>query len=235
MLSFDVPAFLLAFLITLVEMTEVVALVFALSAESTSVRHGGMGAAAGTAVVGAVAVGFSAALIALPHEWLLIGSSVALAAFGVFVFRSTLKAYRRARAASAGAPPPAPRGALLFAGGFTVGAVEATEAVIVLVALAAAGHPLEAIVGALTGGLLLIVAAALVHERIRRIKVPTLKLGACALLFAFAVFWTGEAAGVPWPGADLILVPLFLVGVVAVRGGVQLVLGPAAPPVHAKG
>lgn len=228
MLDLYVPALAVAFLITIVEMTEVVALVFALSADHASVRHGAYGAIAGTAVVAAVALALGAALTAVPRGVLLWSSAIVLAAFGVFLFRSTVRAYRRQHEGP-GPRPPAARAALLFAGGFSVGAVEAIEAVIVLLALAAAGHPVPALVGSVAGGAVLVVAAALVHDRIRRIKVPSLKLGATSLLFAFAVFWGGEAAGFPWPGQDLALVPLFLASLGVVRGLVRVWEFPNVP------
>ncbi|MCI4318034.1 MAG: hypothetical protein L3J96_05790, partial [Thermoplasmata archaeon] len=64
-----------AFIITLVEMTEVVALVFAMGSEHGSVRTGALGAVAGTATVSVVALGFGAALVALPRGYLLWGSA----------------------------------------------------------------------------------------------------------------------------------------------------------------
>ena len=227
------PAMLVAFLITLLEMTEVVALVFALSAEHHTLAHGAAGAVSGTAMVALIALGFGALILAFPHVDLLYASAVALLGFGVFLFRSTLKTYRRARASAAAAPTAASatRSALQFAGGFSVGAVEATEAVVVLLALVAAGYGPSAVVGALLGGAVLVAATAVVHERIRRIKVPLLKLGATSLLFAFAVFWAGEAAGLAWPGNDLVLLPLFAVAIGAVRGAIELGLRrrPSAP------
>jgi Ca2+/H+ antiporter, TMEM165/GDT1 family len=226
MLSLYLPALIVAFLITTLELTEVAALVFALSAGSDTIRPGALGAVGGTGVIAIVALGFGAVLLAFPHADLLWASAVLLAAFGVFLFRSTLRAYRRERAAAEGHPVSFPsRPPLQFVGGFTVGAVESTEAVIVLLALAAAGYGLSALVGAVIAGAVLVIAAALVHERIRRIKVPWLKLGATSLLFAFAVFWAGEAAGLAWPGADLSLIPLFLVFLLADRGAIALALG----------
>ncbi len=220
------PALVVAFLITLLEMTEVVALVFALGADATSLRHGAAGAIAGTATVALVAVAFGAALVALPHSVLLWASAIVLAAFGVFLFRSTLRTFRRARAAALhpGAPVSPPHRVVQFAGGFTVGAVEATEAVVVLIALAAAGYAGSAVVGALTAGALLVAGAFLVREQIRRIKVPWLKLGATSVIFSFSVFWAGEAVGVQWPGADLFLLVLFAVAVVLVRAALELFL-----------
>ncbi len=99
-----------------------------------------------------------------------------------------------------------------------------------LIALAAAGYGFSAIVGAVAAGILLVIAASLVHDKIRKIKVPWLKLGGTALLFAFAIFWAGEAAGVPWPGGDLILIPMVAGIALLVRGTIALVLRrPGAP------
>ena len=230
MLTLYLPALLAAFLITVLEMTEVVALVFALAADHTTVRHGALGAVGGTAVVAAIALGFGAILIAFPRAYLLWGSAAVLAGFGAFLFRSTLRTYRRRRDASTSSvAPTAKQTVAQFAGGFSVGTVESTETVIVLLALAAAGYGLSALVGAVLGGALLVVVALVVHDRIRRIKVPWLKVGATAVVFSFALFWGGEAAGVSWPGGDLIL-PLFVVlGVLLVRGAVTLVLGRTRP------
>jgi uncharacterized membrane protein len=232
-LSLSVPALVIAFVITVTEMTEVVALVFALSAEADRVRTGALGAIAGTGVIAAIALASGAALQSLPHTDLLGASALVLGAFGVFMFRSTLRSYRKALHPGTGGPPKSAH-ALHFAGGFSVGAIEATEAVIVLLALAAGGAGTSALIGAVAGGAILVVAAALVHERIRRIKVPTLKLGATSLLFAFAVFWGGEALNVHWPGSDLILIPMFVVAVLLVRGAVALRLSREVP-VETKG
>lgn len=230
------PALLVAFLITLLEMTEVVALVFALSAEHHTLAHGAAGAVSGTTMVALLALGFGALILSFPDDYLLWASAIVLLGFGLFLFRSTLRTYRRARASAAAPPGTAPpsRSALQFAGGFSVGAVESTEAVIVLLALSAAGYAFSAIVGALVGGAVLVAATALVHERIRRIKVPLLKLGATSLLFAFAVFWAGEAAGLAWPEGDLMLLPLFLLALALVRGAIELRLR-AGPPVPRPG
>ncbi|HYB77667.1 MAG TPA: hypothetical protein VEE83_03170, partial [Thermoplasmata archaeon] len=102
MLQVYLPALAAAFLITVLEMTEVVALVFALAADHSTVRHGALGAVGGTSLVAAIALGFGAVLIAFPRDYLLWGSAVVLAAFGIFLFRSTLRTYRRRRAATAG-------------------------------------------------------------------------------------------------------------------------------------
>ncbi|MGP8075801.1 MAG: hypothetical protein ACLP8Y_03575 [Thermoplasmata archaeon] len=230
MIQVYLPALIAAFLITVLEMTEVVALVFALAADHSTVRHGALGAVGGTAVVAGIALGFGAILIAFPRAYLLWASAVVLAAFGVFLFRSTLRTYRRRQAAARGgaAPPPASHSAAQFAGGFSVGAVEATETVIVLLALDAAGYGFSALLGAVLGGALLVGVALVVSDRIRRIKVPWLKVGGTSVVFAFAAFWGGEAAGVNWPGGDLSLLGLVAVGLLIVRGSVGLFLRASA-------
>jgi Ca2+/H+ antiporter, TMEM165/GDT1 family len=228
------PAVAAAFLITIIEMTEVVALVFAFGSEHGTVRHGALGAISGTAVVAVITLVSGVALLALPRDWLLWSAAIVLAAFGVFLFRSTLKSYRRLAAGPTHGAPSASSRTMQFAGGFSVGVVEAVETVIVLIALAAAGYGFSALVGALVGGVLLVGVAAVLHERVRRIKVPTLKVIATSLLFSFALFWGGEAAGVRWPGADLILIPLVAVGIVVVRSVVAW-LSPRAVPVETKG
>ena len=224
MLAFYVPALVAGFVITLLEMTEVVALVFALSADHHTIAHGAAGAVTGTIVVALIAFTFGALIVALPREYLLWASAFTLAAFGVFLFRSTLGSYRRARAPATQVPPTTggTRAALQFAGGFSVGAIEATEVVVVLIALAAAGYGVSALAGALGAGAVLVIATFLVHQRIRRIKVPWLKWGATSMLFTFATFWMGEAARVPWPGGDLFLLPIFVLALLVVRGGVEL-------------
>ncbi|MGI0071539.1 MAG: hypothetical protein ACRECT_05680 [Thermoplasmata archaeon] len=229
MALFYLPALVVAFLITLLELTEVVALVFALGADRPSVRPVAWGAVGGTSVIAVVALASGATLAALPRTYLLWFSAVLLAAFGVFLFRSTLRSYRRqSLPATAAAHPRAE--IVAFGGGFWVGAIETTEAAIVLVALAAAGYGFSALVGAVVGGVVLVALAAVLHDRIRRIKVPWLKLGGTSLLFAFATFWAGEAAGVSWPGGDLILIPLVAVAILGVRGGVAAEMRGTRPP-----
>lgn len=228
---FYAPVFIPAFLVVVLEMTEVVALVFALSAGGPSLRTTIVGALSGVALVGGIGLVAGAALDRLPSIWLLGPSAIVLAGFGVFLFRGTVRAYRRARSPNSGssAPPKDAHPVVQFGGGFSVGAIEATEAVIVLVALAAPGYGLTTLVGAVVAGIVLVALALVLHGQIRRIKVPLLRLGAASLLFTFAIFWGGEALGVPWPGQDLVLLPLFAGVLLTVRAAVGAVLGPTLP------
>lgn len=229
-LSLYLPAVLAASLITLLEMTEVVVLVIAVSADHPTARPGATGAVAGVAVVSAVAVGVGAALDVISHSYLLYVSAVLLAGFGGYLFRSTLRSYRRAALPPGAAPHAKWGGAVQFGAGFTSGAVEAVEVVVVLLGITAAGYAFSAVVGALLGGALLIVLAFLLHEQLRRIKVPWLKLLGTSMLFTFATFWFGEAVGVNWPGSDLFLIPLFVGALLLSRGAVEAGLRAGLPP-----
>jgi Ca2+/H+ antiporter, TMEM165/GDT1 family len=231
-LAWYVPALVAGFVITLLEMTEVIALVFALSAEHRSLAPGAAGALAGIAVVSVLAAALGTVLLGLPRTALLTGAALALLTFGGVLFRSTLRTYRSDRAGSMGRQSPPPFPSIQFGGGFAVGGIEATEVVVVLIALAAAGDGFSALVGALTAGAVLVVAAVLVAQQVRRIKVPWLKWGATAMLFTFGVFWAGEAGGVRWPAGELFLAPLFALALGAVRGGIEV--GLRQPPREAE-
>ena len=225
-----VPALIVAFVLTLIEMTEVVVLVIAVTADHPTVRPGAAGAVTGVTVVSLLALGVGAALAVVAHTYLLWVSAVLLAAFGVFLFRSTLRSYRRAAEPASAAPPSRYAGGFQFGAGFSAGAVEAVEVVVVLLGLTAAGYGWDAIVGAFLAGAILVVLAFLIHERLRRIKVPWLKLFGTSMLFTFAAFWLGEALGVAWPGSDLFLIPIFLLALLVSRGLIQVGLRPAGPP-----
>lgn len=231
--------FVVAVLITDLELTEVVAMVYALGTGSKRLTYGLLGAVAGVAVVGTLGLVAGAALTHFPLQWTLLAGAVVLYAFGLFLFRSTGRTYYReaqARAdetmvASKKFEPDALGDRALFGAALSVSMVETAEAVIVLVGLAAAGSGWEALEGFIVGGAILVCAGFILHERIRRLKVPALKWVGTSLLFTFAMFWTFEWAdetgrltlpSVPIIGSDILVLPLFLMSLVLVRAGVQV-------------
>jgi uncharacterized membrane protein len=227
-------ALITAFVITLVELTEVVAIVYALGASSRTLGPGFRGAVAGVALVGVIGLAAGATIAVTLGTYSILVGSVMLWAFGVFLLRSTLRTYLREDRKSRGIASPKhedPHGELtdqqLFSLGFSVGGIEALEAVIVLIAISAGGFPAEAIVGAVIAGAVLVLLGSSLHQQIRKIKVPALKWVTTSLLFTYAIFWTGEALGnfgrTVWPTTvlglpdDVLLIPIYVVVLLIVR------------------
>ena len=97
--------------------------------------------------------------------------------------------------------------------GFSVGAVEAFEAAIVLVALLPNDFQ-STVLGMGLGIAMVVVATFLLRNQVRKVKQANMKVVVSALLLSFAVFWFGEAFVVL---SDLALVPLFIVFSIAVH------------------
>ncbi len=231
-------ALLISFLITVLELTEVVAIVYALGAGRPSLRPGAMGSAAGVAVVGGIGILVGVGLTVIPSDITLIAGSALLWGFGFFLLRSTVKTYFKEAKKALGITDSGGHedgehlsDRALFAAAFSVGMVETTEAVIVLIAVAAGGYGLEALIGFAAGAALLLALGITLHEKIRTIKVPPLKWIGTSLLFTFAFFWAVEslvdAGRFAWPPLpygippDIQLVPIFLIAMLLVRSAVM--------------
>lgn len=230
-------ALVTAFVITLLELAEVVAIVYALGATSKSLRPGFLGACGGVALIGALGVFAGIALTHAPETYTLAVGAGMLWGFGFFLLRSTLRTYVRTDRKKRGTDAPFQdphEGVLthqqLIGVGFSVGCIEALEAVIVLIAISAGGFPWEAVAGAIAAGVVLVGLGLALHQSIRKIKVPPLKWVTTSLLMTYATFWTWEVladtghatlpslAGLP---DDVLLVPIFFVVLLVVRLVVQ--------------
>ena len=224
-----------AFLVTVLELTEVVALVYALGASSRDMRPGVYGAFIGVAFVSLLTLGTGVAILRFASQatfYLTVVSALILWCFGIFFFRSTVKTYYREARKRNGLEVKGKRSLLdevgakaLFSGGFSIGCVETLEAMIVLLALSTGGCGMEAFFGFIAGGVLLLVLGYMLHEQIRKIKVAPLKWFGCTMIFTFAIFWSGEAlehvGPFEWPTLltqfpDIFLVPLFVLTLVTV-------------------
>jgi len=87
--------------------------------------------------------------------------------------------------------------------------------VFVVVAVGAAGGLLvPATVGALLALLVVMVLGVALRRPLARVPENGLKFSVGCLLCGFGTFWTGEAIGVEWPGADWSILAL-VVGFVA--------------------
>jgi Ca2+/H+ antiporter, TMEM165/GDT1 family len=81
--------------------------------------------------------------------------------------------------------------------------LEGVEVVFIIIALGTArGLVLEASLGALAAGLLVLLIGLVVHRPLSRVPENTLKFVVGVVLSAFGLFWTGEGFGIEWPGAD---------------------------------
>ena len=113
--------------------------------------------------------------------------------------------------------------------------LEGMEVVLIVVSLGASQHALGDASAAAAAAVALVSAVGLVVSR-QRSAVPenTIKTVVGIMLTSFGLFWTGEGAGVHWPGSDL-AIPV-LVGVFgAVTAGAVTLLktqAPAPSPQH---
>jgi uncharacterized membrane protein len=95
---------------------------------------------------------------------------------------------------------------------FSVGAIEAFEAAIVLLGLLPNGFQ-PTVLGMASGIGVVVVATYLLRDHVRKVKQADMKIAVSALLFSFSTFWFGEVLA---PLGDLVLIPLFLLYVAAV-------------------
>lgn len=84
--------------------------------------------------------------------------------------------------------------------------LEGLEVVFVVVALGAERGMLSAAVGAGVACIAVLLLGLAIHRPLARVPENALKFVVGVLLSAFGVFWTGEAIGIAWPGADLAII-----------------------------
>ena len=202
--------------ITTLELVEAAAVAIALYGDSR--KH---------AVFGYVALGIAGVLIPA----LLLGRAIALLPivgirivggglllyFGLRLIRSARRSVLRGRGpavdvTNAVEKEESEKG--IFYTGFSVGAIEAFEAAIVLVGLLPNNYA-STIIGLVSGVAIVIVSTYFLRFQVRRIKQANMKVIVSALLLSFATFWFVEVA-LPQL-TDLILVPLFVAFAVIVH------------------
>jgi len=112
--------------------------------------------------------------------------------------------------------------------------LEGTEVVLIVLSLGASDHRLGlAAAAAGAAALVVIIVGAMVARQLREVPENTLKLGVGVMLTSFGIFWTGEGAGVHWPGSDLAILVLIggfaLVTLIGIRWMRAVAPTPAAP------
>jgi uncharacterized membrane protein len=203
------PAIFLAALgITILELAETAAVSLALHAQSGK-NAVYLYAGLGTAVVFAPMFVLGALIELLPDAVVKLTAGLLLLYFAQRLARSARRAVLNARNGKH-FHEEFHRGTMATA--FSVGAVEAFEAAIVLVGLLPFGFQ-PTVLGMASGIAVVAVSTYLLRDRVRKVKQADMKIAVSALLFSFATFWLGE---VVVPLDDLILVPLFLLFAAAV-------------------
>ena len=223
---FSIAIFLAAMGITLLEMSEATAVGIALFAESKK-------AAVFIAVIlGVLVIFVPTAFIGkyitlLPIFYVRLISAVLLLYFGIRLIRSSRRPVEFSLGIKAPHKEEADGHKDLMYTGFSVGAVEAFEAAIVLVALYPNGY-LETITGLIIGAILVVIAGFILHSQIRKVKQANMKIAVSALLLTFSAFWFTEAFVTI---SDLYLIPLFIVffAIVYVIAHWNLTMGSSRP------
>ena len=203
------PGILLAALgITMLELAEAAAVGLALFAESGK-SSAFLYVAAGTIVVFAPTFLVAGLVSLLPVLFVRLIGGVLLLYFGLRLAKSARRSVVKGK--TTGLQSENFERGLMYTG-FSVGAVEAFEASIVLVGLipASAG---SAIVGFVSGIVAVVVATYVLRSQVRKVKQANMKVAVSGLLLTFSTFWFGETIR---ELSDLVLIPLFLIFAAAV-------------------
>jgi uncharacterized membrane protein len=200
-LALDPAIFLAALGITVLEFAEAAAVALALYGDSG--RH----AAFLYVALGSLAVLLPTILVGsliglLPSLYVRLVAAILLLYFGVRLVKSARRSVLFARTGST-RPEHFEKG--IMATGFSVGAIEAFEAAVVLVGLLPISF--VATLGGLGSGIVLVVVATfLLRSHVRKVKQADSKVVVSALLLSFSAFWFAEAISTP---PDELLIPLF--------------------------
>jgi len=204
----DPAIFLAALGITVLELVETAAVALALHAHSGK-NAVYLYAAIGTAVIFAPMFILGSLITLLPDALVKLTAGVLLLFFAQRLTKSARRAVLNARKGSQ-YHEQFHRGTMATA--FSIGAIEAFEAAIVLVGLLPNGFQ-PTVLGMVSGALVVVASTYMLRDRVRKVKQADMKIAVSALLFSFATFWFGEAI---MPLTDLILIPLFVFFVIVV-------------------
>jgi uncharacterized membrane protein len=208
-LPFDVAIFLAALGITTLELVEASAVGLALYGDSKR-PSAFLYVALGIAAVFVPMFVLGALITLLPNVYVRLVGGGLLLYFGLRLVKSARKSVLRSRKGGLSAEH-FEKG--IMATGFSVGAVEAFEAAIVLVALLP--NNFQSTVSGMGAGIAVVVVSTYVlRNQVRKVKQANMKVVVSALLLSFAVFWFAEAFV---EVNDLVLIPLFVTFAFAVH------------------
>jgi len=207
-LLFD-PGILLAALgITVLELAEAAAVGLALFAESGK-SSAFLYVAAGSVVVFAPTFLIAGLVSLLPILFVRLIGGVLLLYFGLRLAKSARRSVVKSK--TTGFQSETHERGLMYTG-FSVGAVEAFEASIVLVGLIPSNVD-SASAGFVTGVVAVVIATYVLRSQVRKVKQANMKVAVSSLLLTFSTFWFGETLT---ELSDLLLIPLFLIFAAAV-------------------
>jgi len=214
-LAHALSGFTAAFLASLVEAVEALTVVLAVGA-TRGWRNALTGTAAALALLGGVvAVLGPAAPKPSPAILLVVGvltllfglrwlRKAILRAAGLVPLHDEAAAFAKATA-RLGQGSGALDGVAL-ASAFQVVMMEGIEVVFIVTAIAAGGGARVAASWGAAAALAVVMALGVaLHRPLSQVPENTLKFAVGAMMCGFGCFWTGEAMGVAWPGADLAL------------------------------
>lgn len=198
----DLPVFFAALGIILLEISEAAAVGLALYGEygAKSFLYVALGVI--PVLVAAFFVGVY--LEAFPVLLIRFIAAFLLLYFGIRLVRSARRSYKREKMGNQNFKEEFSKGVVYT--GLTVGAIEAFEASIVLVALIPIDYS-SALFGTLLGLLAVLIAAYILRTQVRKVKQSTMKVVVSALLLSFGTFWLLESFVVV---QDYYLIPFFL-------------------------
>jgi uncharacterized membrane protein len=87
--------------------------------------------------------------------------------------------------------------------------LEGLEVAFIVVTFGGSQHHVGlAALGAVTALVIVLVVGVIVHAPLSRVPENTLKFGVGVMLTSFGIFWSGEGAGLDWPGGDIAILAL---------------------------
>lgn len=215
------PGVLLAALgITTLEMAEASAVGLTLYGESGS-KTAFVAVSLGALLIFSITGAVGGLITLLPIFYIRIGSATLLLYFGMRLIRSSRRSMKFQRFGNTGSKKEHDHEKGILSTGFSVGAVEAFEAAIVLVALFPEGY-YSTLTGLFIGVGVVILAAYLLKSQVRKVKQAIMKVIVSALLLTFSTFWYTESFH---SVTDFILIPVFAVFVLVVYYSASYGLG----------
>lgn len=200
------PGVLLAALgITLLEMAEASAVGITLYGDSGK-KTAFLSVALGALIIFVITGAIGGLIGLFPLFYVRLVSATLLLYFGLRLIRSARRSMKFQRFGFKGGKKEHSEVKGILYTGFSVGAVEAFEAAIVLVGLFPEGY-YSTLTGLVTGVIIVIAAAYLLKSQVRKVKQANMKVVVSSLLLSFATFWYVESFR---QISDIFLVPLFV-------------------------